>query len=147
MPVELRRKCQVCNKNRAHRFFAEDKRRADGLSTRCTTCAKAAKTKSAHAQRVSTTYGITGADYDELLVKQGGVCAICKGKRSYRLDVDHDHKLEALGLPPRKTVRGLLCRQCNRKILRSAKDNVAVLRAAADYLEAPPAQVHLTVVT
>jgi hypothetical protein len=62
---------------------------------------------------------------------QGGVCAICRQPRRYRLDVDHDHKT---GM-----VRGLTCRLCNRRILPGAKDNPEVLRNAASYLEDPPA--------
>jgi len=62
---------------------------------------------------------------------QGGVCAICRQLRRYRLDVDHDHKT---GL-----VRGLTCRLCNRRILPASKDNPEVLRSAAAYLEDPPA--------
>ncbi len=57
-------------------------------------------------------YSLTLADYDALLEKQGGVCAIC-GKpelhpRFRFLSVDHDHKTEK--------IRGLLCFRCNRAI-------------------------------
>ena len=51
-------------------------------------------------------YGITVEDYDLLLKKQNGVCAICSrepGKRP--LHVDHSHSTGK--------VRGLLCHQCN----------------------------------
>lgn len=45
-------------------------------------------------------------DYDTLLARQGGVCAICGGiDRDRKLAVDHDHQT---GL-----VRGLLCLRCN----------------------------------
>lgn len=53
-------------------------------------------------------YGLTEDSYAELLIKQGGVCAICGGgpdRRSPNLCVDHDH---ATG-----RVRGLLCNACN----------------------------------
>lgn len=47
--------------------------------------------------------------YDELMIKQGGVCGICSklpGQR--RLHMDHDHEtLE---------IRGLLCFSCNTKL-------------------------------
>lgn len=49
----------------------------------------------------------TASDYDAMLKKQGGVCAICGNacKSGKRLAVDHDH----LTLK----VRGLLCNHCN----------------------------------
>lgn len=82
-------------------------------------------------------------EYEALLAAQGGVCAICGGKRSYNLDVDHDHAVERAsldaGTPPREaargSIRGLLCKTCNRGILRKARDRASVLRAAADYLD------------
>lgn len=57
-------------------------------------------------------YGITLAQYNEMLAEQGGVCAICHrpesvhiaGKR-IALSVDHNHETGA--------VRGLLCKGCN----------------------------------
>lgn len=50
-------------------------------------------------------YGITVDQYNELLFKQNGVCAICKGIDKHRLAVDHDHTTGE--------VRGLLCIRCN----------------------------------
>lgn len=55
--------------------------------------------------------GIGSAEYDVMLLEQGGVCAICgnppkEGGR--RLHVDHDHRTGA--------VRGLLCFRCNRML-------------------------------
>ena len=78
------------------------------------------------------TYGLTAEQYAALLDHQGGACAICRGVRRYRLNVDHDHRT---GL-----VRGATCRRCNR-LLRDVRDDADVLRAAADYLDLPPAKV------
>lgn len=89
------------------------------------------------------TYGITTEDYNALLEAQGGRCAMCGGKRSYNLDVDHDHALEKAGLPLRETIRGLLCKQCNRRILRSVRDDIGLLEAAIAYLRNPPARAVL----
>ncbi len=53
-------------------------------------------------------YGMTIADYDALLKRQGGCCAICgkpAAEATRRLVIDHDH---ASG-----QVRGLLCDSCN----------------------------------
>jgi hypothetical protein len=49
-------------------------------------------------------YGITEDDYQRMAEKQSQSCAIC-GRRTERLDVDHDHKTGK--------VRGLLCIRCN----------------------------------
>lgn len=51
-------------------------------------------------------YGITIEDYEILLMKQNGVCAICGSKGNKKpLYVDHNHTT--------KKVRGLLCPRCN----------------------------------
>jgi hypothetical protein len=75
-----------------------------------------------------TKYSMTLAEYNELLASQNGVCAICLGNETYgkAMPVDHDHTTGK--------VRGLLCHECNRA-LGIMKDDPALLRAAADYLE------------
>lgn len=125
MPRKGYRKCMRCGRNRAERFFSSKRGRT------CETCRRRIRSKTAHENRVCATYGLKKGEYDKLLEAQGGVCAICKEPRNYRLAVDHDHKT---GL-----VRGLLCKMCNGKTLPSVRDNPETLRAAADYLENPPA--------
>jgi len=120
-----RRPCKTCGRNRAARFFVSD------AGTVCTDCQRAKRSASAHARRVQTTYGLTAEQYDALLAHQDGRCAICRGRRPYRLNVDHDH---SSGL-----VRGLLCRRCNR-LLRDVRDQHAVLDGAARYLLRSPAE-------
>jgi len=45
-------------------------------------------------------------EYEILLARQGGVCAICKNPpRTRRLDIDHNHTTGE--------TRGLLCARCN----------------------------------
>ena len=64
------------------------------------------------------TYRITLEDYEALLMKQKGVCAICKKgpevqKRRKNLSVDHDHNC-CIGQQSCGTcIRGLLCYKCN----------------------------------
>jgi len=78
--------------------------------------------------------GCTPDQYQELLKKQDGKCAICGisgGHRSRygkicKLSVDHDHKTGV--------VRGLLCNNCNRGLGRF-KDSLTILQAAVRYLE------------
>jgi hypothetical protein len=78
-------------------------------------------------------YGITIADYDAMLAKQGGGCALCgvkpedqAAKYNTYLHVDHCH---ATG-----RVRGLLCGPHN-LLLGRFGDDPAQLRRAADYLD------------
>lgn len=125
MSLATRRPCTKCGKNRAEKFFTGPKGRV------CTTCQRTRTRDTSHAARIASTYNITADEYAALFAAQNGACAICKQTRSYRLNVDHCH---ASGL-----VRGLLCRLCNGRLLTAARDRPEVLRAAADYLETPPA--------
>jgi hypothetical protein len=71
-------------------------------------------------------YGITPECYEDMLAKQGGVCAICGGEpHRYRLAVDHDHKSGK--------VRSLLCSPCNTAL--GALENTAWRNLAEAYLE------------
>lgn len=120
-----RRSCKQCGMNRAERFFTSERGRT------CIDCRRKSRSAATHARRIEQTYGLTPEQYDALMEHQGGCCAICEGKRRYRLNVDHDH---TTGL-----VRGLLCRRCN-KFLRDVQDNRKTLRAAHRYLATPPAE-------
>ena len=75
------------------------------------------------------TYGLSKADFDVMLDKQNGKCAICKKEapthHKKRLNVDHCHKTGA--------IRGLLCDACNRGI-GLFKDNPELLQKAISYL-------------
>ena len=61
--------------------------------------------------QVKADFGITKVEYNELLEKQKGVCALCPATDSgdgRPLFVDHCHETGR--------VRGLLCKQCNTAI-------------------------------
>jgi len=76
-------------------------------------------------------FGITLAQYTEMLARQRGACAICgatsPGPRNARFAVDHDH---ATG-----KVRGLLCSPCNLAI-GMFRDDADLIDQAAAYLDA-----------
>ena len=103
---------------------------ASGHSAYCKPChnrrtrssrEKAGGSRSYHLTR---RYGITAGEADYLLEKQGGTCAVCQAAPATH--VDHDHATGA--------VRELLCFNCNGG-LGQFRDDPAVLRAAADYIE------------
>lgn len=96
--------------------------------SRCKACQSAAT----HGAMIEKTYGLTPAQYEALLKRQGGKCAICRGKpKSKRLAVDHDHDSGE--------VRGLLCSRCNHDLLGAAWDSLAKAEALVTYLRTPPA--------
>jgi len=82
-------------------------------------------------------YTITIEQYNELLQKQDGKCAICGKHHSefkVALSVDHDHNCchgrESCG----KCIRGLLCASCNRGIGHFSDDST-MLKIAVDYID------------
>lgn len=81
-------------------------------------------------RRRAKRYGLTVEQYEELVCRQHGKCAICDvdagGLQYGVLHIDHDHITQK--------VRGLLCHDCNRGI-GIFKDNVKLLKNAAAYLE------------
>lgn len=74
---------------------------------------------------LSKRYGISMADFAEIIDRQGGGCAVC-GRSGGRQCVDHDHKTGE--------VRGILCVRCNVAI-GSLGDDVSGLMRAVRYLE------------
>jgi len=91
--------------------------------------------------RMKSNYGITRAQYDDLLAAQGGGCAICGttspggGRGARKFYVDHDHSCCSGRTSCGACVRGLLCNGCN-LVLGIVKDDVTHLREAIAYLEA-----------
>lgn len=77
------------------------------------------------ANRFLREYGLTMEDHAAMMEAQNGMCPLGCGREA--MVVDHCH---ATG-----RVRGLLCSPCN-WMLGQADDNPAVLRNAADYIEA-----------
>lgn len=81
--------------------------------------------------RLKREFGLTLDQYEIMLEKQGGTCAICDQPPQdtghvRSLCVDHDHDTGK--------IRELLCSNCN-KALGSFKDSPTILKQAAAYLE------------
>jgi len=77
-------------------------------------------------------FGISLFDYGQMLLSQGGKCAICKGTdgghrngEPKALAVDHDHNTGK--------VRGLLCESCNQAIGKLKEDKQVIL-SSIEYL-------------
>ena len=115
------KKCSSCNKilpNNSE-FFHRHRGKYARTRSVCKTCHKQ-KQYEAH---VLKQYGITIQQFNDLVDKQHSKCAICG--RVEKLVVDHNHET--------KTVRGLLCNNCNRG-LGFFQDNVNILTTATKYL-------------
>lgn len=135
--------CRQCGeaKEAAKEFFRH-KGNADGRRAICKDCrsAEVRRWSVANPDRVRVTsrrrhllrkYGLTLADYDQMLAAQGGLCDICQSppeseSNHYKpnLAVDHDHGTGQ--------VRGLLCLTCNRTLGLIGDHNLA---AAAAYIQ------------
>jgi len=125
------KRCPDCGQWKPPEQFPRNKNYKDGRHPYCKPChnARGRESKqrlyggSRHYHLVRR-YGITAAQFDELLAKQGGVCAICG--RENPEHVDHDHETGKL--------RGILCFNCNGG-LGQFSDNTERLANAIEYLE------------
>ena len=88
---------------------------------------KAAIRSSERRRDIKYCYQFSAEDYDAALLRQGGLCAICRKPYAKTLCIDHCH---ATG-----KFRGLLCRKCN-FALGLCGDDPDVVEAAAAYLRA-----------
>jgi hypothetical protein len=82
-------------------------------------------------------FNLTVDQYDDLLAKQNGECAVCgtvlSSLPTSRLSVDHDHACCSGPTSCGNCVRGLLCTNCNSG-LGHFKDNPNLLLSAIRYL-------------
>lgn len=76
---------------------------------------------------LKSNYGITKEEYEAMLSKQGGVCAVCgnTNRDGRMLSVDHDHTSGK--------IRELLCQYCNAS-LGMARDDIGILEKLRLYL-------------
>lgn len=121
------RTCTKCGEAKpATEFWSRPDRPRTNLRSWCIECASTWHRN----HKLLTKYGLTLEDFEAMLERQGGGCAICEapptgeGNRG-RLHVDHDH---ATG-----RVRGLLCHRCNWGIGHFG-DSAEVMQKAYRYL-------------
>ena len=129
-----RKFCGGCKSWLAVDRFAKKPNTLDGLDGRCRSCL--------HLRHVRRTYGITPAQYREMLEAQGGGCAICGQVHpdGRVLVVDHDHGCCPTQHSCGNCVRGLLCTVCN-MYLGGLREDVVRLAAMITYLEATRARI------
>lgn len=121
--------CSRCAQAKPLDEFWNNVRSHDGKQAYCKSCLY---TPQENRRRTYVRYGITKSEYDAMVQKQNGRCAICKrqptdcgGRSRDHLHIDHD---KATG-----KVRGLLCTSCNTGLGRFDHDEQRLL-AAADYI-------------
>ena len=82
-------------------------------------------------------YGITEAEYNSMLKKQKGVCALCGSPpKAVSLHVDHEHVkgYKKLSQAEKKQyVRGILCYRCNK--FKVGRLDLEWARKILEYLE------------
>ena len=88
--------------------------------------------RKAKDRRLRARYGITLEQFEAILEAQGGVCAVCKmGDKVFC--VDHNHKT--------LKIRGIICLNCNLRVIGGARDKDHLLVNAADYVLNNPADL------
>ena len=131
--------CTKCNNRKNLANFYNRKETKDGKGSWCKKCCANLSKKRSHKMgfegrknnNLKSKYRITLKQYDKMLDKQNGVCAICKKpeilKRNGKLQslvVDHDHKTGR--------VRDLLCSICNFRL--GYIENIEFIIKAKEYL-------------
>lgn len=140
------KKCSGCLEEKPHEHFHKNKYSPDGRHSKCRDC-KNQRSKNSYIQaklglneerpkgychrsnHLKRVYGISVAQYNELLEKQKHCCAVCgkhEDEEKKNLAVDHNHITGE--------IRGLLCNYCNRRIVGRHRDG-DLLRRVADYIE------------
>lgn len=131
--------CRGCGEEKPLSEYHRRRAAPDGRQRKCKQCATALVVQwqrdnpERHRQKqrrsdLKRQYGLSEAQYNDMLEKQGGACAICGVFQSpdRPLNVDHCHMSGR--------VRGLLCWLCNAALGRFKDDTDLLLKAAA-YLD------------
>lgn len=144
--MQKSKKCSQCKEEKLLTFFYKSKHQKGGYQAYCNSCNlknlnKRYPTLNVEKRRESSRrtmlkskYGISLEKYEEMLIEQNGVCAICLKKETSHsnkkgpidsLRVDHCHNTGK--------VRGLLCSECNFGISKF-DDSMSLICSALAYL-------------
>ena len=88
------------------------------------------KKRRAKNSRLMARYGITIEMFEAILESQGGVCPVCEESDKV-FCVDHNHKT--------LKIRGIVCVNCNLRVIGGARDQDWKLVNAAEYVTNHPA--------
>lgn len=88
------------------------------------------KKRRAKNSRLMSRYGITIEMFEAILESQGNVCPVCKESDKV-FCVDHNHKT--------LKIRGIVCLNCNLRVIGGARDQDWKLVNAAEYVTNHPA--------
>lgn len=80
--------------------------------------------------RLLSRYGITIEQFEAILESQGNKCPVCLGEDKI-FCVDHNHKT--------MKIRGIVCSNCNLRVIGGARDQDYKLINAAEYVTNNPA--------
>jgi hypothetical protein len=139
-------RCSACGEVKSRDQFYAARSRVRGIMAYCKVCSVGKQTAYLQKQRqdnpdffrnrnLKFSHRITLAERHAMFEAQDGCCAICRTPEGEgRLHVDHHHESGR--------IRALLCHGCNKGI-GFLKENPAVIRAAADYVEEHSRQYHL----
>ena len=126
--------CKICSSKQANKISTDEsleKRRGLYILNRADILRKS-------RQQKLNKYNLTESEYNDLVVLQNNLCAICKKpesaidkrtKKIRNLAIDHCHKSHEKGI---MKVRGLLCGKCN-TAFGLLNDSVEILQSALDY--------------
>jgi len=122
-------KCEVCGNPTS-----------ESRAVRCKPCWQARPTEGRKTTyrryQMKLKYKLSLTDYDEMLKKQNGKCAICLIEQSelkHSLYVDHDRSCCSGSESCGDCIRGLLCNNCNFAI-GHFKDNETIMKSAIKYI-------------
>lgn len=135
--------CSHCKKAKPIESFNRHKTAKGGRYSWCKDCSKQDKlnrhAENPHIRRnrqLLKNYGISLEKFNEMYLKQGGLCAVCntpetavRDGKIMNLAVDHDHRT--------KKVRGLLCGACNTS-LGLLRENETIISNLIKYLKNSP---------
>lgn len=135
--------CKLCVKSkRAHLKVVRGKVTGNTsiLCERCdhpiggTRAKKYCSDSCASKSRRIRSYGISVAEYKELLKATNGICPICQ-KPTENWNIDHNHQTHE--------AYGLVCGTCNSQLLAWSFHNPELIKRLLDYVENPPVRQQL----
>lgn len=132
-PSRLYLTCATCGHMKIASNFPRNKRTATGYHCYCKECHNS-RNRAFIKNRYGGTrhyhlrgrYGVGAEEVAQLVIAQGGLCAVCQKRPATQ--VDHDHKTG--------DVRGVVCLLCN-AAMGAFGDDPQRIRRAIDYLELP----------